>query len=508
MIGSSVLFTLVRNGFPEVEIPGQVVAWADGQILHNSGDGVGRFPARSLLKPFQFLATEIPMAEKWIPALGSVSATEAQVAQIREWHPHSKVLHPPGVPMDEIHRVKRKLADQGPDVYCHTCFSKHTAIVESCEKRGWDPKTYLSPTHPFQKKLMETLSEIVGEDLSARETVTDGCQLPSPVLTLVEMAKLYQKLASAPKDSPLGRIRDAMLSAPEWIGGPGRTDTKLMQANPKRLVAKEGADGLLGVGLLPDVEFSTGVGIVAKVNAGFLPALGALAMSPVFETLGIKQVTEVPKGQVISFPAEKRCFDLSPRLEPGIAVWPGDVPYSREVSCETKSGSHLTLSSLRTTVHVGTHTDALNHFENVEDGIDRAPIERYLGTCEVVTVDVERGGLIEPKHVKGVTAPRVFFRTKSYPDPKVFNEDFVALSGPVVEWLADRGVVLVGIDTPSVDAFSSKDLPAHHATAKRKMAILEGIVLDGVPDGVYQMSAVPLKIAGGDASPVRVVLTR
>jgi arylformamidase len=101
---------------------------------------------------------------------------------------------------------------------------------------------------------------------------------------------------------------------------------------------------------------------------------------------------------------------------------------------------------------------------------------------------------------------RVLFATGSYPDPTSFNEDFVALSPEAVDALGARGVGLVGIDTPSVDLFDSKDLPAHQACLRHDMAILEGLVLDRVPDGVYELIALPLKLQGFDASPVRAVL--
>ena len=101
---------------------------------------------------------------------------------------------------------------------------------------------------------------------------------------------------------------------------------------------------------------------------------------------------------------------------------------------------------------------------------------------------------------------RVLFATGSYPDPTRFNEDFVALAPEVVDALGARGARLVGIDTPSVDLFDSKDLPTHQACLRHDMAILEGLVLDAVPEGAYELIALPLKLQGFDASPVRAVL--
>jgi arylformamidase len=96
--------------------------------------------------------------------------------------------------------------------------------------------------------------------------------------------------------------------------------------------------------------------------------------------------------------------------------------------------------------------------------------------------------------------------TGTFPDPTQFNEDFAALEPSLVEFLHERGVRLVGVDTPSVDPFDSKELPAHKTFFKHDLAILEGLVLDGVPDGIYELIALPLRLVGFDASPVRAIL--
>jgi arylformamidase len=122
-------------------------------------------------------------------------------------------------------------------------------------------------------------------------------------------------------------------------------------------------------------------------------------------------------------------------------------------------------------------------------------------------VEVGRGERIGPEHLRGpVRAPRVLFRTGTFPDPDVFDEDFAALSPELVEALADQGVVLVGLDTPSVDLCHDKVLLSHTAIARRDLAILEGVVLDHVEPGLYTLIALPLRIEGADASPVRAVL--
>ena len=102
--------------------------------------------------------------------------------------------------------------------------------------------------------------------------------------------------------------------------------------------------------------------------------------------------------------------------------------------------------------------------------------------------------------------PRVLFATGTYPDPQNWNSDFAALSVELIDFLHHRGVITVGIDTPSVDLFDSKDLPAHKAMLRHDMAILEGLVLKDVPEGIYELIALPLPLVGFDASPVRAIL--
>jgi len=200
-------------------------------------------------------------------------------------------------------------------------------------------------------------------------------------------------------------------------------------------------------------------------------------------------------------------IDISPLVSSELAVWPGDVPFSRKISLDVEETDNITLSSIETTVHLGAHTDAPNHYTKGHIGIAARDLNYYYGSCQVVEVDLSRGERILPSHMQdSIVAPRVLFKTKSYPDPNNFNEDFNALSAELVEFLHAGGVRLVGIDTPSIDLCADKVLESHQAVASHDMAILEGIVLDAVKPGRYTLIALPLKLAGADASPVRAVL--
>jgi arylformamidase len=201
-------------------------------------------------------------------------------------------------------------------------------------------------------------------------------------------------------------------------------------------------------------------------------------------------------------------IDISPLIDPAIRVWPGDTPYVRTINADMHDGANLTLSDIRTSLHVGAHADAPSHY--VTDGEDIASrrLDLYIGRCVVLQVDVGFGERVFPAHVRGknLIAPRVLLRTGTFPDPHKWNEDFAYLTPDVVDYLYDHGVMLIGIDTPSVDAFDSKALEAHNAFARNDMAMLEGLVLDDVEEGEYELIAPPLRIHGADASPVRAVL--
>ena len=202
-----------------------------------------------------------------------------------------------------------------------------------------------------------------------------------------------------------------------------------------------------------------------------------------------------------------RLIDISPPVSPSIGVWPGDVAFRRDVSLELEKGANFALSSVTTTLHVGAHADAPSHYVEGGAPIDARSLELYYGPCQVLRAAVPRGARIRPRDLAGdVAAPRVLLATGTFPDPRVFSTDFGSLSPELVEHLHARGVVLVGIDTPSVDPFDDKELLAHHALARHDMANLEGLVLDHVAPGLYTLVALPLRIEGADASPLRAAL--
>ena len=200
-------------------------------------------------------------------------------------------------------------------------------------------------------------------------------------------------------------------------------------------------------------------------------------------------------------------YDITPPSDESLAVWPGDTPPSREVICDLHDGASVTLSTLHATVHLGAHADGPNHYGVDAPAIDERSLDYYLGPCQVIRTKARRGSRIGVDSVpEPPQAPRVLFSTGTFPDPTQFNEDYAALEPALIDWLAGHGVKLVGIDTPSVDLFESKELPTHNAVLRNDMAILEGLLMDNVPPGVYELIALPLKLVGFDGSPVRAVL--
>ncbi len=199
--------------------------------------------------------------------------------------------------------------------------------------------------------------------------------------------------------------------------------------------------------------------------------------------------------------------DISPPIDADLAVWPGDTPISQRLLMKIEDGDSVRLSTMTATVHLGSHADAPCHYARDGHGIEQWPLSYFIGPCQVMHVDVQPGELVGVSHLTDeIRAGRVLLAGGSYPDATHFNEDFCALDPALVDHLHEQGVMTVGVDTPSVDPFDSKELPAHTRFYENEMAIIETLQLSGVPNGIYQLVAPPLKLVGFDASPVRAVL--
>ena len=202
----------------------------------------------------------------------------------------------------------------------------------------------------------------------------------------------------------------------------------------------------------------------------------------------------------------RRIIDISQPVDASIGVWPGDTPFSAEFTWKMADGDACNVSRVVTSPHNGTHADAPVHFVPGAAGIGDVPLDAYLGACWVL--DGPRSGQVEPVHFDGVDLvayPRLLIRTRD-DDSTRFPASFVSLSAPAARALCDRGVRLVGLDTPSMDPVDSKSMHAHHVLLPGAIAILENLVLSHVEPGPYELIALPLRWLGLDASPVRAVL--
>lgn len=201
-------------------------------------------------------------------------------------------------------------------------------------------------------------------------------------------------------------------------------------------------------------------------------------------------------------------IDITQGLSPGMAVFPGDAAYGEEWSARIGPACPVNVSRIALSVHCGTHADAPLHYDADGVPVGALPLDPYLGPCRVIDAR-GAGALCVPDDIAVAltgTPPRVLLRLADACDPKVWPAGFRALAPETVALLASRGVTLVGIDTPSVDPETSKDLPSHMAARKADMRILENLALAHVAPGDYELIALPLKFENLDASPVRAVL--
>jgi arylformamidase len=189
-------------------------------------------------------------------------------------------------------------------------------------------------------------------------------------------------------------------------------------------------------------------------------------------------------------------------------VFPGDTPFARRWQARIGPGCAVNVSMLTLSPHTGAHADAPLHYDNAGAAIGELPLEPYLGHCRVIHA-IGRGPLVQPAHLAHALAslpPRVLVRTYARMPQSHFDDVLPALAPETIEQLADAGVVLVGIDSASIDPADSKTLDAHQVLRRRGLRVLENLLLDEVPEGDYELIALPLRLTTACASPVRAVL--
>jgi len=204
----------------------------------------------------------------------------------------------------------------------------------------------------------------------------------------------------------------------------------------------------------------------------------------------------------------KRLWDISPPITPDTPPFPGDTPFSQQWTATIGPGCPVNLSAITMSPHVGAHADAPLHYGPGAKTIGQVDLAPYLGLCRVIHA-IGCGALVQREHLLHALGdglpPRVLVRTCERA-PTVWSDEFSAYAPETIAWLAGLGVRLVGIDSQSVDPAASKELASHQHLLRHDLRVLENLVLDDVPEGDYELIALPLKLVTADASPVRAVL--
>ena len=206
--------------------------------------------------------------------------------------------------------------------------------------------------------------------------------------------------------------------------------------------------------------------------------------------------------------AAPRLWDISPPVSAASPVFPGDTAFDLRWSCQLGPECPVNVSTLTLSPHTGAHADAPLHYDAQGAAIGMLDLAPYLGRCRVIHA-IGCGPLIEWRHLAHALEdlpPRVLVRTYERAPLDHFDDALAAYAPDTIERLAERGVALIGIDTASIDPADSKSLASHQVIRRRGLRVLENLVLDEVPEGDYELIALPLKLISADASPVRAVL--
>jgi arylformamidase len=204
-----------------------------------------------------------------------------------------------------------------------------------------------------------------------------------------------------------------------------------------------------------------------------------------------------------------RIWDISPPVHAGSPVFPGDAAFSSVWAARITPSCPVNVSTLTLSPHTGAHADAPLHYGDEGAAIGALDLAPFLGPCRVIHA-IGVTPLIEWQHIAHAVGnglpPRVLVRTYQAAPLDRWDDALAAYAPATIEGLADLGVTLIGIDTASIDPAASKTLDSHQVIRRRGLRVLENLLLDGVPEGDYELIALPLKLSTADASPVRAIL--
>jgi len=200
-------------------------------------------------------------------------------------------------------------------------------------------------------------------------------------------------------------------------------------------------------------------------------------------------------------------IDISQPLHNNLAHWPGDTAFHYDTPLTKDKTGSVNIGRLTTSTHVGTHVDAPFHYLNDGERIIDLELERFIGECLVIDLShVKRINASALKEKMIPATERLLIKTSLSNQPERFPSDVTPITPDGAAYMASLGIKLIGVDTPSVDPLSSKDLPGHHALHKHNIYILENVMLDHVPEGKYDFIALPLPLKEADGSLVRAVI--
>lgn len=274
-----------RHGVSETTVHG-AVAWASGgRVIHSFGGNVLCY-GRSMMKPLMIRVFARELAGLAWPqraiAVASHNGDAQHVAAAQSLlSPAERGLMqtPLDVPLVQFGRQVRR-----PRRWFHTCSGEHAAILRGCREKGWPQIGYTLPHHPFFLAYLEQVRCFLGPDWQPLRVARDGCGLPTVANTVAELARLYAGLA-ATRDEDW--IWEAMVRHPDLVGGFNRLDSTILKAGGGAVLAKEGADGLLGLGIVHR-DFPDGLGVVIKIAHGWNPQATWYLARGVLGVLGIE----------------------------------------------------------------------------------------------------------------------------------------------------------------------------------------------------------------------------
>jgi arylformamidase len=203
---------------------------------------------------------------------------------------------------------------------------------------------------------------------------------------------------------------------------------------------------------------------------------------------------------------KRRLIDVSRPLAATTACWPGDVPFTYRLGWRIRDGASVNVGVVETSIHAGTHCDAPYHFDEAGAAVDQLSLEPFFGPAWIVDTRGCQRWVDRLKNLNFENTPRILFRTDGWLDASRFPTHIPVMESILPAWLGQRGVVLIGVDVPSVDPLESKTLDNHHALARAGIVFIEGLWLSDLCEGRFELIALPLKIVGGDGAPVRAAI--